>query len=62
MKSRRVLATFTSEQWRILESFRGTMGNSDAEIVRNIVIAWLSEKSLISSTAKSKLNFSGRKT
>lgn len=30
------------------------MGEKDADIVRNIVLAWLSEKSFISSTAKNK--------
>jgi hypothetical protein len=30
------------------------MGNSDAEIIRNITLAWLSEKSMISTTIKHK--------
>ncbi len=53
--NKRVQLTFTKEQWKILGEFKGIMGNSDADIVRNIVLAWLSEKSIISS--KVKLNF-----
>ena len=44
---KRVMVNFTDEQWNVLESLRGMMGNSDSEIVRNVVLAWLSEKSLI---------------
>jgi len=32
------------------------LGNTDAEIVRNIILSWLSEKSLISTNAKRKLD------
>jgi hypothetical protein len=31
------------------------MGSDDAEIIRNIVLAWLSEKSVVASIAKMKL-------
>jgi len=37
-----------------LEKLRGEFGDGDADIVRNIVLAWLSEKSLISTTVKNK--------
>lgn len=53
--SKRVLVTFTEEQWKFIDSLRGSMGNADADIVRNIVISWLSEKSFISSSAKIRL-------
>jgi hypothetical protein len=52
---KRVQVTFTEEQWRLIEKFRGVMGNDDAEIVRNIVLAWLSEKSVVTSIAKMAL-------
>jgi aryl-alcohol dehydrogenase-like predicted oxidoreductase len=52
---KRVQVTFTEEQWRVIEKFRGVMGNDDAEIVRNIVLAWLSEKSVVTSIAKMAL-------
>lgn len=49
-----VQINFTKEQWEIIERLRGILGNDDAEIVRNIVLEWLAEKSLISSVAKSR--------
>lgn len=36
----------------MIEKFQGEMGKTDAEIVRNIAIAWLSEKSFISDVVK----------
>jgi hypothetical protein len=51
-KVKRVQVTFTEEQWSLIERFRGVMGRDDAEIVRNIVLSWLSEKSMISESAK----------
>ena len=43
---------FTPEQWEILESLRGQFGTSDSDIVRNVTLAWLSEKSFITDRAK----------
>ena len=51
-KVKRVQVTFTGEQWGLIEVFRGIMGSEDAEIVRNIVLAWLAEKSVVSSKVK----------
>lgn len=53
-RTKRVQVTFTEEQWKLIEKFRGVMGNDDAEIVRNIVLSWLSEKSIVSSAVKKK--------
>jgi len=33
---------------------KGSLGDSDANVVRNIVLAWLAEKSFISDAAKEK--------
>jgi hypothetical protein len=52
---KRVQVTFTDEQWSLLELFRGVMGNDDAEIVRNIVLAWLSEKSAVAEGVKKRI-------
>jgi predicted DNA-binding protein len=41
---KKVQITFTNEQWEIIKELRGKFGNTNAEIVRNIVIAFLSEK------------------
>jgi len=56
---KRVQVTFTEEQWSLIERFRGVMGNDDAEIVRNIVLAWLSEKSVISENIKRSFSAEG---
>lgn len=52
---KRIQVTFTKEQWELIEKLRGEMGVTDSEIVRNIVMGWLMEKSFISSALKSKL-------
>lgn len=53
-KGRRVQVVFTAGQWDLINSFRGELGESDSELVRNMILAWLSEKSLISSTVKQR--------
>ena len=55
-KSKRVQVTFTEKQWKLIENLRGELGDSDADIVRNIVLAWLAEKSFITDSTKKKLN------
>jgi len=52
---KRVQVSFTREQWEMIERFRGSMGATDADIVRNIVLAWLTEKSIIISDVKRKM-------
>lgn len=51
-KMKRVQVSFTERQWALIEKVQGEMGLMDAELVRNIVIAWLSEKSLLSTVIK----------
>jgi metal-responsive CopG/Arc/MetJ family transcriptional regulator len=42
---RRVLVSLPSGVWRIINSeLKGTFGERDSEVVRNVVIAYLSEK------------------
>ena len=55
MKKKRVQVAFTQNQWNLIDSFRGEFGDGDADIVRNIVLAWLAEKSFISTIAKNKI-------
>ncbi|HII59766.1 TPA: CopG family transcriptional regulator [Methanocaldococcus jannaschii] len=52
---KRVQVTFTKSQWELIENFRGILGQTDAEIVRTIVLTWLSEKSIISTTIKKEI-------
>lgn len=55
LKKKRVQVAFTKSQWDLIEKFRGEFGEGDADIVRNMVLAWLSEKSFISTVAKNKI-------
>jgi metal-responsive CopG/Arc/MetJ family transcriptional regulator len=42
---RRVLVSLPSGVWKIINSeLKGTIGESDSEVVRNVMIAYLSEK------------------
>lgn len=52
---KRIQVTFTRELWELIEKLKGEMGATDSEIIRNIVMSWLMEKSFISTTLKSKL-------
>jgi hypothetical protein len=52
---KRVQVSFTKEQWNLIEKLKGEMGITDSEIVRNIIMGWLMEKSFISTTLKEKL-------
>lgn len=52
----KIQVSFTEEQMRLLAKVKGTMGKTDAEVIRNITISWFAEKSFISPTAKKQLN------
>lgn len=54
MSNKRVQVTFTNEQWTIISKMKGSLGETDAELVRNIILAWLAEKSFISEAGKRK--------
>jgi len=53
--ARKVQVTFSNGQWKLLEKLRGAIGDTDSEIVRNIVISYLSEKSYIKEEALKKV-------
>lgn len=53
--TKRVQVTIPQKQWDLLTKLRGEMGNSDSEIIKSILTAWLSEKSIISTNVKKKL-------
>ena len=55
MNVKRIQVTFTKEQWKLVEKLKGVLGNTDSEIVRNIVLAWLAEKSIISEIIKEEI-------
>ncbi|MBF0804573.1 MULTISPECIES: CopG family transcriptional regulator [unclassified Neisseria] len=54
--SKKVQVSFSDKQIILLEHFKGELGETDAEIVRSIVIAWLAEKSFISTMIKQKIS------
>lgn len=43
--SKKVQVTFSDGQWGVIKKLHGLIGDNDAEIVKNIVISYLSEKS-----------------
>lgn len=53
--SKRVQVNFTDEQYDLLQKLKGELGNSDSDVVKNITMAWLTEKSFISTTLKTKI-------
>jgi hypothetical protein len=53
-ESKKVQVIFTKEQYDLIQKMRGEMGNTTSEIVRNIVIGWLMEKSFITTQLKNK--------
>ncbi|MFQ5975105.1 MAG: CopG family transcriptional regulator [Candidatus Hydrothermarchaeales archaeon] len=47
-KKKRVLVSFSEDLWSIIEdNLGGKMGDRDSEIVRTIVVSYLSEKGLL---------------
>jgi len=54
-KPKRVLVTFTAEQWKILETLKGELGRSDADVVRNIIVSWLINKHFLVEQKKENL-------
>jgi len=53
---KRIQVSFTEKQYKMLKNFKGEFGDSDAEVIRNIVMAWLAEKDFISETVKRNMN------
>lgn len=43
-KKEKIPITFNEEQLKLVENYMGILGNTKAEIIRNIVINWLLEK------------------
>ena len=51
----KIQVSFTDEQWELISKYKGIMGKTGAELVRNITLAWLAEKSIISTATKQKM-------
>ena len=46
-KYRRVYVTLPTGVWRIVDELKDAIGDNDAEVIRNIVIAYLSERGVL---------------
>ena len=55
IKRERVSPSFTNEQLIILDSLVGEMGKDKTEVLKNIFIAWLSEKNITPAIVKKKM-------
>ena len=55
VNTKRIQVNFTKEQYDLLQKFKGELGNSDSEVVKIIILLWLSQNSLIPSTLKEKI-------
>ncbi len=51
----KVHVKFTKEQLNIVSSLKGVLGGTNSEVVRTIVMAWLSEKSMLSKNIQKRL-------
>jgi hypothetical protein len=49
---KRILLSLPDETKKIIDNLKGVFGESDSEVVRSIVIAFLSEKGYLSRKAK----------
>ena len=58
--TKRIQVVVTQEEFDIIKTLEGELGFRESEIVRNIVLGWLMEKSVISTILKSKIEDKGR--
>ena len=52
---KKIQVSFSDRQMELLDKVKGEFGETDADVVRGIVIAWLAEKSFISTMAKQRI-------
>jgi hypothetical protein len=52
--SNQVNVKLTDEQKQIVEDLVGIMGGTDAEVLRSILLAWLSDKSILTDVIKKR--------
>jgi len=53
--SKKIVITLPNETYKLMKKLEG-MGEKDAEIARNLIISWMAEKSMISTSAKQKMS------
>jgi hypothetical protein len=52
---KKIQVSFSDKQIELLGKFKGELGETNADIVREIVISWLSEKGFISEVIMQKI-------
>lgn len=52
---KKIQVSFSDRQIELLGKFKGELGETNADIVREIVISWLSEKGFISEIIMQKI-------
>lgn len=53
---KKIQVSFSDKQAELISKLKGEFGNTETEVVRGIVIAWLAEKSFISTIVKNRIN------
>ena len=53
--TKKVQVSFSEKQIELLNRLKGEFGETDADVVRSIVISWLAEKSFISTVIKKRI-------
>lgn len=53
--NKKIQVSFSEKQLDLLQLMKGEMGDTDADVVRSIVISWLAEKGLITDAARRKI-------
>lgn len=53
---KKIQVSFSDRQHAMITQLKGEFGDTDSEVVRGIVIAWLAEKSFISTLVKKRIS------
>jgi len=53
--SKKIQVSFSDKQVELISRLKGEFGDTESEVVRAIVIAWLAEKSFISTVVKNRI-------
>ena len=58
--AKKIQVSFSDRQVELLEKLKGEFGETDADVVRTIVLAWLAEKSFVSTVIKERMDKEAR--
>ncbi|MDF1629099.1 MAG: hypothetical protein P1U78_04805 [Alcanivoracaceae bacterium] len=60
--TKKIQVSFSDRQMALIQRLKGEFGATDADVVRGIVLAWLAEKSFISTVVKQRINSEAEKS